>query len=89
MGGIALAFWIVVVGIWAFVDSFNEPLPELQPVAGIMLVVLGTGLVLAAVGGVRTPRVAAAPMATMTTNGRSRPSATSDPRRRAANPRTD
>ena len=28
-------------------DSFNEPLPELQPVAGIMLVVLGTGLVLA------------------------------------------
>jgi len=47
VGGIALAFWMVVVGIWAFVDSFNEPLPELQPVAGIILVVLGTGLVLA------------------------------------------
>jgi len=38
---------MLVVGIWSFVDSFNEPLPELQPVAGIILVVLGSGLVLA------------------------------------------
>ena len=46
-GGFLLAFWMVVVGIWAFVDSFNEPLPELQPVAGITLVVVGSGLALA------------------------------------------
>jgi hypothetical protein len=87
VGAIVFAIWMIVVGVLVFVGSLSDPMPEPMPLAGLVGAVPGILLTLA-LWAFQRRAAAAAPMATVTSNSRSTPSAAAGRERRAANPRT-